>query len=115
MKKFITGIAFAIVVLFGMNTATAQSLATDNSRPEAIAKATVAELSSELNLTGEQQRSLFRAYVQKEVNYNKDVNGKDLKSAAVIADKKKHDETLAINAKRILTPEQYKKWQSMQK
>lgn len=115
MKKFITGIAFAVVVLFGMSSVTAQSLTKDDSRPEVIAKKTVGDLSSELNLTGDQQRSLFRAYVQQEVNYKKYVTGKDLKSAAVMADKKKHDVQLATAVKKVLTAEQYKKWQSMQK
>ncbi|QIE60283.1 hypothetical protein G5B37_12135 [Rasiella rasia] len=115
MKKFITGIAFAFVVLLGMNTATAQSLSKDDSRPEAVAKATVGDLSSKLDLTGDQQRSLFRAYVQKEVNYKKYITGKDQKSADVIAAKKKHDSQLAASVKKLLTAEQYKKWLSLQK
>lgn len=113
MKKFITGIAFAVIVLFGMNTATAQSLSKDNSRPEVVAKTTVAKMSKDLDLTGDQQRALFRAYVQKEVGYKKDVAGKDLKNAAVIASKKKHDAALAASAKKALTPAQYKKWLNM--
>jgi hypothetical protein len=115
MKKFITGIAIACFVVLGMNSVTAQSLAQDSQRPEVIAKQKVADISSDLGLTGEQQRTLFRAYVQKEVNYDKHVTGKDQNSAAVIAEKKKHDAQLAEAVKRILTPEQYKKWQAMQK
>ena len=115
MKKFITAIALGCFVLFGMNTVTAQSLSQDGQRPEAIAKQTVANMSSELGLSGDQQRTLFRVYVQKEVNYNKGVLGKDQKSATVIAEKKKHDAQLAAGVKKALTPEQYKKWLAMQK
>lgn len=115
MKKFITGIVLACFVVLGMNTATAQSLSTDAQRPEAIAKQKVADISADLGLSGDQQRSLFRAYVQKEVNYDKYVTGKDQKNAAVIAEKKKHDNQFAEAVKRVLTPEQYKKWQAMQK
>lgn len=115
MKKFITGIALACFVVLGMNSVTAQSLSQDTQRPEAIAKQKVADISNELGLTGDQQRSLFRAYVQKEVNYSKHVTGKDQKNAAVIAEKKKHDDQLAMAVKKILTPEQYKKWLAMQK
>ncbi len=115
MKKFITGIALACFVLLGMNTMTAQSLSQDAQRPEAIAKQKVADISEDLGLSGEQQRTLFRAYVQKEVNYSKHVTGKDLKSAAVIAEKKKHDDQLDAAVKKVLTPAQYKKWQGMKK
>ncbi|MAZ71870.1 MAG: hypothetical protein CMC70_01865 [Flavobacteriaceae bacterium] len=115
MKKFITGIAVACFLVLGMNTASAQSLSQDSQRPEAIAKQKVADISADLGLTGDQQRSLFRAYVQKEVNYDKHVTGKDLKSATVIAEKKKHDNQLTEAVKRVLTPEQFKKWQAMQK
>tara|TARA_R100000541_G_C1876548_1_gene81687 strand:- start:255 stop:602 length:348 start_codon:yes stop_codon:yes gene_type:complete len=115
MKKFITGIALACFVLLGMNTVTAQSLSQDGQRPEVIAKQKVADISADLDLTGEQQRTLFRAYVQKEVNYNKGVTGKDQKSATVIAEKKKYDDQLATAVKKVLTAEQYKKWLAMQK
>ncbi|HBR54144.1 MAG TPA: hypothetical protein EYN07_03595 [Flavobacteriaceae bacterium] len=115
MKKFITGIAFAVIVLFGMNTATAQSLSKDDSRPEAIAKTTVAKLAKDLDLSGDQERAMFRAYVQKEVSYKKSVNGLDQKDAAVMAAKKKVDAQLEQSVKKTLTPAQFKKWQSMQK
>ncbi|RDK84335.1 hypothetical protein [Marinirhabdus gelatinilytica] len=115
MKKFITGIAVACFLVLGMNTVAAQSLSTNSQSPEVVAKQKVAELSEDLGLSGDQQRSLFRAYVQKEVNYDKHVTGKDQKSAAVIAEKKKHDDQLAAAVKRVLTPEQYKKWLAMQK
>lgn len=115
MKKFITGIALVCFVVLGMNTATAQSLSQDGQRPEAIAKQKVSDISVALGLSGEQQRALFRAYVQKEVGYTKSVTGKDQKSAAVIAEKKKYDNQLSDAVKKALTPEQFKKWQAMQK
>ncbi|WP_432412772.1 hypothetical protein [Rasiella sp. SM2506] len=115
MKKFITGIAIACFVLLGMNTIAAQSLSQDSQRPEVIAKQEVADISADLSLSGDQERSLFRAYVQKEVNYNKDVTGKDQKNAAVMAAKKKYDDQLSAAVKKVLTPEQYKKWQAKQK
>ncbi len=115
MKKFITGIALACFVVLGMTTTTAQSLSQDSQRPEVIAKQKVADLSADLGLSGEQERSLFRAYVQKEVGYNKSVTGKDQKSASVIAEKKKYDDQLAAAVKKAVTPEQYKKWLAKQK
>lgn len=115
MKKFITGIALACFLVLGMNTATAQSLSQDGQRPEAIAKQKVSDISADLGLSGEQQRTLFRAYVQKEVGYNKSVTGKDQKSAAVLAEKKKYDNQLSDAVKKALTTEQYKKWLNKQK
>jgi len=115
MKKFITSISLVCFVLLGMNTMTAQSLSQDAKKPEAIAKEKVADISAKLGLSGDQQRTLFRAYVQKEVNYSKHVTGQDQKSADVIASKKKHDDQLATAVKKVLTPDQYKKWLAMQK
>ena len=111
MKNLLKIVAFAFVMVLGVNTAEAQ----DVDRPEVVAKQKTAELSEALNLNGDQQRSVFRALVAKEVNYRKHVNGKDMSDAKVIADKKKHDEVLTTSMKRILTDAQYKKWAALPK
>ncbi|MGV6828669.1 MAG: hypothetical protein ACWA45_04660 [Flavobacteriales bacterium] len=114
MKNLFTIIAFAFVMLFGIQNTNAQSLSQKQDKAEVVAKTQVAELSKQLNLTGDQQRSLFRAFVQKEVNYRKYINGKDAKDAQVIASKAKFDKTFTTMLKKNLTAEQYKKWLSLQ-
>jgi len=115
MKNLFKIIAFSFVMLVGMGTMNAQSLKQDQNTPEVVAKQQTEKLSTALNLTGDQQRAVYRALVVKENNYAKDVNGKDLKSADVAANKKKHDEVFEISMKKALTADQYQKWQAMQK
>ena len=111
MKNIITIIA--IVLLFNVQNTSAQSLTQNQDRPEVIAKTQVDKLTNQLNLTGEQSRTLYRAYVVKEVDYKKLVHGKDLKNADVAADKEKTDATLNETMKKTLTKEQYKTWLSL--
>lgn len=115
MKNLLTIIAFAFVMLLGVNTASAQTLKQDADRPEVVAKQKTADLSETLNLNGDQQRSVFRAMVANEVNYRKHVSGKDLGDAQVMADKKKFDDVLTTSMKRVLTDAQYKQWLALQK
>ena len=112
MKNFLTIVAFALVMVFGVQNTNAQSLKQNEQKAEVVAKAQVAELANELNLSGEQQRTLFRAFVQKEVNYRKQVNGKNANDATVVANKKKIDETFKTTVKQYLTDEQYQQWLS---
>jgi len=106
MKKLLSVLAFAFVMVLSVQNATAQE------RPEAVAKTQVAELSTELGLNGDQQRTLFRALVANEINYRKHVNGKDLNNATVKADKKKFDSALDAAMKKNLTAEQYTTWKA---
>ena len=113
MKNFVKILAVSFVMFLGMGSMNAQTLKQDKDSPEVIAKEQTAELSQSLNLDGNQQRAVFRALVVKVSNYNKYVNGKDLKDASVQAAKKKHDEVLLTSMKKVLTADQFKKWQSM--
>jgi hypothetical protein len=113
MKKILTVIAFAAVMLFSVTNISAQSLTTDQNKPETAAKAQVAKLSETLNLSGDQQRTLYRAYVANEVNYSKHITGKDANDPTVKANKVKYDAVLDATMKKELTPEQYKQWLNM--
>ena len=115
MKNLFRIAAFAVLLIGGIGSAQAQNLKQDANRPEVIAKQQVEVLSQQLNLNGDQQRAVFRALASKESNYQKHVNGKDLKDAKVMADKKKYDETLDAAMKKALTTAQYQKWVSLQK
>lgn len=114
MKNLFKIVAFSFIMLVGMGTINAQSLKQDQNTPEVIAKKQTEKLSEALSLNGDQQRAVFRALVVKENNYAKDINGKDLKSADVMANKKKHDEVFETSMKKTLTEEQFKKWQTLQ-
>lgn len=111
MKNLFKIIAFSFVLVLGTGSMNAQTLKQNQDSPEVIAKKKTEKLSEALSLSGDQQRAVFRALVVKESNYNKDVTGKDAKSAAVLAAKKKHDEVFEISMKKALNEEQYKKWQ----
>ena len=110
MKNILTVFAFVATMLFGIQTISAQSLSQDKGRPEVIAKAETAKLTETLNLNGDQGRTVFRALVAKEVGYQKNVAGKDLKDASVSAEKKKLDDQLKESMKKTLTADQYAKW-----
>jgi|TARA_R100001132_G_C3246136_1_gene75020 predicted ATP-grasp superfamily ATP-dependent carboligase len=113
MKNLFKIVTFSFVMLLGMGSMTAQTLKQDQNTPEVIAKQKTEKLSEALGLNGDQQRAVYRALVVKENNYAKDVNGKDAMNAAVVANKKKHDEVFETSMKKALTDDQYKKWQSL--
>ncbi len=100
----------AFVMVLASNTMSAQTLTEDGSRPEVKAKTETANLTTSLGLNGDQQRTVFRALVAKEVAYSKSVNGKDASTAAVAAEKKKIDANLNEAMKSTLTPAQYATW-----
>jgi len=112
MKNLLSVIALAFILMFSAQNTTAQSLTENQERAEVVAKAQVAELTTELGLTGDQTRTLYRAFVTKEVNYRKLVNGKDINNSQVSADKTKTDDVFMDAMKKTLTKEQYDKWLS---
>lgn len=114
MKNLLSVLAISCVMLFGMGNVTAQDLTQNQDRPEVIAKTKVADLSPKLDLTGEQQRSLFRAYTAYESNFKKHVAGKNISDPTVQANKKKFDDVLKDAVKSSLTADQFKKWLSLQ-
>ena len=113
MKNLLTVFAFAVTMLLGVQTTSAQQLSQDKNRPEVIAKTETAKLTEALNLSGDQSRTVFRALVAKEVGYQKNVEGKDASSAAVIAEKKKIDDELKAAMKKTLSDAQYASWLKM--
>ena len=115
MKNLLTVFAFAVTMLLGVQTTSAQQLSQDQSRPEVIAKTEAAKLTEALNLSGDQSRTVFRALVAKEVGYQKNVEGKDASSAAVIAERKKIDDELKAAMKKTLSDAQYASWLKMNK
>ncbi len=115
MKNLFSLIAIAFVMVLSVQEVTAQSLKENKERAEVVAKEQVADLSKELNLTGDQQRTLYRAFVTKEVNYRKYVNGNDLNDSKVAANKKKTDDVFMEAMKTTLTKEQFEKWQNNMK
>ncbi len=93
MKKLITLVLIAFAFIFSVQDVNAQQ------RPEEVAKLKVAELSQTLDLTGDQQRSLWRVMVKKESALAKE--GASTKEIEATFDKE---------IKEILTPEQYQKY-----
>ena len=115
MKNLLSVLAISCMMLVGMGSMSAQSLSQNQDRPEVIAKTKVTDLSSKLDLTGDQQRALFRAYTAHESNYQKHVTGQDISSPKVQADKNKFDTVLKDAVKKSLTEAQYNKWLTLQK
>ena len=113
MKNLLTIFAFVATMIMGVQTSSAQQLSQDQNRPEVKAKTETANLTEALGLNGDQSRAVFRAFVAKEVGYQKNVDGKDTKSAAVIKKKKKLDDQLKEAMKKTLTADQYAKWLKM--
>lgn len=114
MKNILTVFAFAASMFIGIQSASAQSLTQDENRPEAIAKETTHTMTKKYGLNGDQTRAVFRALVTKEVDYQKNVNGKDITSASVQSEKDKIDNKLRGELKKILTADQYAEWEKDQ-
>ena len=110
MKKILSTAALGFLLFLGTTSVQAQGLAVSNDRPEDIAKAKVSMIHDELDLSGDQQRALFRAYVKREVGLKKHVADKDLNSPAVLQQKSKLDLDLEKAVKRELTAEQFAAW-----
>jgi len=115
MKNFLSIIAFAFIIALGSQTLQAQSLSKDTSRPEAKAKIELAKLNQTLEFTKEQERTLFRAMVQKEVNYSRYVEGENITKAEAATNKAKYDKILDDAMRKTLTDAQYSKWAAMNK
>ncbi len=110
MKNILKTFAIVGLMVLGGQSISAQSLSQDQNRPETIAKVETAKLSESLGLNGDQTRAVFRALVAKEVGHQKYVEGKALNTAPIKAEQAKLDETLDMQMKKTLTPEQYTKW-----
>ncbi len=110
MKNILKVFAVTGLMVLAGQSISAQSLSKDQNRPEAIAKTETAKLSESLGLNGDQTRAVFRALVAKEVGHQKYVEGKEVNSAPIKAEQAKLDETLDLQMKKALTPEQYTKW-----
>ena len=111
MKNIFRIIALSFVLCLGINTVQAQSLKQDQNRPEVVAKKQTADLSEALDLTGDQQRSVFRALVTYKSGHKR-IEGKS--ASVVAAEKKKLNEDLKVSMKKILTDVQYKQWLSLE-
>lgn len=106
MKNLISLLLVIFALAFSTQDANAQQ------RPEDAAKAQIAALSQTLELSGDDQRALFRVFVKKEAAYSKQVAGKDLSNPTVAAAKKEIDATFEEELKTVLSPEQFKKYQA---
>ncbi len=110
MKNLFSIIAFAFVMMLSVQNVSAQSISQNQDRPEVAAKTQLLELTSQLGLNGEQNRTLYRALVTKEVSLRK--SELDENKSTMTADKKKANEVFNTQMKKTLTPEQLKKWES---
>lgn len=110
MKNLFSIIVFAFVIMLSAPSVSAQSISQNQDRPEVAAKTQLLELTSQLDLTGEQNRTLYRALVTKEVSIRK--SKLDENKATMVADQKKANDVFYSQMKKTLTPEQFKKWES---
>lgn len=110
MKKILSTVALGFFLLLGTTVVQAQGLTVSNDRPEAIAKELVSKISEKMDLTGDQERALFRAYVKREVGIKKHVADKDISSPAVKQQVTLLDNDLVTAVKKELTPEQFQEW-----
>ncbi|HET8885656.1 MAG TPA: hypothetical protein VFM70_04800 [Salinimicrobium sp.] len=115
MKKLFTLLALTVALFLGSQDAQAQETQKASEAPEVVAKEKVNELNEQLQLNGEQQTALFRAYVAQDYNYNKYLKVLDANSAEYKTKKAEYDNNLNETAKNVLTTEQYTKFQALQK
>lgn len=110
MKNILNLVVLSIFLITGMQVSNAQGLPISNDRPEAIAKKKVAMIYEVIELSGEQERALFRAYVKREVGIKKHVAGKDGNDPVVQQQKNVIDNELTNTVQKELTSEQFEKW-----
>lgn len=111
MRKTLYILTLGVFLFLGGVTVQAQGLAISNDRPEDIAKTKVSMIHDQLDLSGDQQRALFRAYVKREVDYKKFIANKDTNSPAVLQQKTKLNNDLEKAVKKELTAEQFTQWE----
>ena len=114
MKRFFQLVLLVVAFGFASQGAQAQTLTESPDKPDVVAKAEVAKLTNTLKLTDEQERTLFRVFLAKEVNYRKNVEGKDPTNPNVSHSINKIKENLEKGMAEVLTEKQLKKWKSMQ-
>ena len=110
MKNLFSLVAFVIIMLLSVQNVSAQNISQNQDRPEVKAKTQLLELSNQLELTGEQQRTLYRALVTNEVSIRK--SELDENKTTMVIDKKKADELFYAEMKKTLTAQQFTKWES---
>jgi len=112
MKNLLSIIAFAFVMMLSTQNVSAQNLSQNQDRPEVAAKAELHNLTNQLNLSGDQGRTLYRALVTKEVSYKKSAEANGADSTQFASDKKKADDVFYAEMKNILKDDQFKKWEN---
>lgn len=110
MKNILKTLALGFFLLLGTTIVQAQGLTVSSDRPEAIAKEKVSKISEKIELTGDQERALFRAYVKREVGFKKNVAGKDTSTPSVQQEVKLLDNDLVKAVQKELTPQQFEQW-----
>lgn len=110
MKKLLNTVVIFFFLFLGAIGVHAQGLTVSDKRPENIAKEKVSLIHNQLNLSGDQQRALFRAYVKREVGIKKNITDKDTTSPAVQQQIAILNIELEKAVEKELTAEQFKQW-----
>src|SRR5690625_1945177 len=110
MKKLLYIVTLSFSLLLISTVVQAQGLTVSGDRPEDIAKAKVSMIHDQLDLSGDQQRALFRAYVKRELGIKKHVSDKDNGSQTILQLKSKLEQDLEKAVKKELTAEQFATW-----
>src|SRR5690554_8198468 len=110
MKKILSTATLGVLLFLGSIAVQAQGLTVSDNRPENIAKEKVSMINEQLDLSGDQERALFRAYVKREVGIKKHIENKDSNSQAVQNQKALLNKDLEKAVEKELTAEQFEQW-----
>lgn len=110
MKKVINILSIVFFLFLGSTMVQAQGLAVPVDRSETVAKEMISLIQEKIELSGDQQRALFRAYVKREVGLRKYAGDN---SPEVIQQKEKLNTDLEKAVKKELTTEQFSQWKNM--
>ncbi len=114
MKRLFKMVLLVIAFGFASQGMYAQTLSVSPDKPDVVAKAEVAKISKDLKLTDDQERTLFRVFLAKEVNYRKNIEGKDQTNPNVVQSVKNLDRNFLEGMEASLTEKQFKKWKKAQ-
>ncbi|MEP2935885.1 MAG: hypothetical protein ABJM06_14260 [Gilvibacter sp.] len=114
MKRLFKMVLLVIAFGFASQGMHAQTLTESPDKPDVVAKAEVAKISKTLKLTDDQERTLFRVFLAKEVNYRKNIKGKDANNPNVKQSVINLEKNFLEGMKASLTEKQFNKWKSMQ-
>ena len=114
MKKIITLFALMVSLFLTSESLSAQNSTMTHEDIAKEAKQKMMKLDEKLNLTDEQEQAVYKQYYSHILNYDKHIEGQEV-TAELKNNQAKFDQTLMKTMKKILTEDQYTRYEVIAK